>query len=164
MSSIKFSFRILNWSFSTFRAWHSRTGAKLKKCVPKQKKATLKLELREITISDDQDSLTKSYTTFRGFRKRGANLTSWSLTFGPIFAQKNRNTAKSNCIFNSKLRPDRAQIFGYLDSPMDKLFPRTYLLFRFRISSWGKLGLKLDQKNNLWERPVVVKIWRFVKA
>ena len=37
------------------------------------------------------------------------------------------NTAKSNCIFHSKLRPDRALIFRYSDSSMDKFFPQKYL-------------------------------------
>ena len=62
--------------------------------------------------------------------------------------EKTPITAKSNCIFNSKLRPDRA-----LTS-----FLRNIHFFQFWTNSWGTLGPKLDQSSKLGERPAVVKI------
>ena len=88
-------------------------------------------------------------------------LTSWSLTFGHILAKKNTKYRKMYCIFNSKLGPDTALIFRYLDNPMDL---KSIYFIRFRTSSGGKLGPKLDQNCKLWVRPAVVKIRAFQKA
>ena len=40
ISSIKCSFRIINWFFSLFEAWHQKKGPKSKKWAGKQKKDT----------------------------------------------------------------------------------------------------------------------------
>ena len=164
MSVIKFSFTTLNCSFSTFRAWHQK-WAQSQKSGSRNK--TKKNDTKPVITRDCHQLRPRFFDQklhhIQGLSKSCANLTSDLLIFDfrVHICQKKINTAKSNCIFNSKLRPDRAQIFGYLDSPMDKYFPGKYLLFRFWTSSWDKLGQKLDQKNNLWERPAVVKIWLF---
>ena len=92
-------------------------------------------------------------------------LTSWSLTLGAHFcSQKTPNTTKSSGIFNSKLGPYRALIFGYSNSLMDNFFTERINFGWFQTPSWGKLGPKLDQKCRLWECPAVVKIRVFHKA
>ena len=84
--------------------------------------------------------------------------------FGPVFAQKNVKYLKSNCIFHSKLKPDRAFIFAYSESPMDKFSRANVYFFWFCTPSWGKLGQKLDQKRKLWVHPAVVEIQIFWKV
>ena len=82
----------------------------------------------------------------------------------PFLLIKTPNTAKSNCIFHSKLRPDRALIFGYSDSPINKSFLWDIYFFQFCTHSWGKLGPKLDQKRKLLVCPAVVKLRIFTKS
>ena len=58
-----------------------KNDPKVKKVCLETKKTTLKLESREVVISYDRDSCTKSQITLRDFQKSVANLTSDLLTF-----------------------------------------------------------------------------------
>ena len=76
-------------------------------------------------------------------------LTSWSLGFAPILTQ---NAVKSNCIFHSKWRPDRALTFGYSNS-QNFSFIRPFLreLLPKKPSNWAQLGLE-PQNNSGFRR------------
>ena len=50
---------------------------------------------------------------------------------GRFRSKNSQNRAKRKSIFPGKAREDRILILRYLDSPMAKVFPKSYLIFRF---------------------------------
>ena len=164
MSVIKFSFTTLNCSFSTFRAWHQKWAQSQKSgSWNKQKKNDTKAVITRDCHQLRPRFFDQKLHHIQGLSKSCANLTSDLLIFDLwVHICQKRNTAKSNCIFNSKLRPEGLRFLDIWIARWINIFlESTYILFQFWTSSWDKLGQKLDQKNNLWERPAVVKIWLF---
>ena len=81
-------------------------------------------------------------------------LTSWSLTFGPIFSKKKQQKLQKVIVFLVQNWDQIGQ--GFFDNWIARwinFFRKSICSFRFETSSWGKLGPKWDQKCRLWERP-----------
>ena len=91
ISSIKFSFRIINWFFSLFGAWHQKKDSKSKKWVWKQKKGHARLKSATTKIFAP-----KVRPHWGAFEKVVLTwpLTPWSLTSGLFFAQKSTKYRK----------------------------------------------------------------------
>ena len=164
MSVIKFSFTTLNCSFSIFRAWHQKWAQSQKSgSRNKQKKNDTKSVITRDCHQLRPRFFDQKLHHIQGLSKSCANLTSDLLIFDfwVHICQKKINTAKSNCIFNSKLRPEGLRFLDIWIARWINIFLESTYFFDFGLLhgiNWGKSWTK---KTIFWERPVVVKIWLF---
>ena len=113
--------RLLLLFFFIWGTWHSKTGPKSKKWLPKWKNDT-KAGITWVCQGLRLKLFRQKLGQIKGLPKKWCWPDLWPLdlwVFGPFLPEKTPNTAKSNCIFHSKSRPDRALIFAYSDSVSD---------------------------------------------